>query len=115
MCVFSGVVRGFQTVPEPLWTVPAWSEAKEILERVRRIDEALGQPDCEEAEKDAWMKRIEERLAKLEESASSLRPLASRTKTLAACRDSIFQGTRSNGPPRPCHRSDMGDTTARGE
>ncbi len=41
-------------------------EFKEILRRLEALDEKLGQPDCEDPAKAAWMRGVEDRLAMLE-------------------------------------------------
>lgn len=48
------------------WTRPMFNEYKEILRRLDKLDEKLGQPDCEDPAKAAWMREVETRLDKLE-------------------------------------------------
>jgi hypothetical protein len=48
------------------WTRPMFDEYKEIIRRLDKLDGALGQPDCEDPAKAAWMREVEARLAKLE-------------------------------------------------
>lgn len=67
MCVVS-YVHDYMSkqVPITYWTPPVFDEYKDILERLARLDEHLNQPDCESPEKAAYLKKIEERLARLE-------------------------------------------------
>ena len=67
MCVTS-VVHDYmrQNVPIYQWTQPMFNEYQEIIRRLGLLDEKLNQPDCEDPAKAAWMKEVEERLAKLE-------------------------------------------------
>jgi hypothetical protein len=55
-------------IPIESWTVPAFNEYKEIIRRLEKLDEKMGQPDCEDPGKAAWMREVEERLASLEKS-----------------------------------------------
>ena len=52
--------------PEPKktveWTPEAWKLFREILAKVAELDKQLGQPDCEDSEKQKWMKEVEDRL-----------------------------------------------------
>lgn len=49
------------------WTKPILTEYQQILERLDNLDKKLGEPECHDPSKLAWMKAIEERLAKLEQ------------------------------------------------
>lgn len=66
MCMISAVVDYGRNIPWQNWTPPLWAEFQELLERVRKIDEKLNQPDCEDPAKQAWMRDVERRLAELE-------------------------------------------------
>lgn len=48
------------------WTRPMFNEFKEIIRRLDDLDEKLGQPDCHDPAKAAWMREVEARLEKLE-------------------------------------------------
>ena len=48
------------------WTSDSFKLLKEIMEKLKALDEKLGLADCEDAEKTKWMKEIEERLKGLE-------------------------------------------------
>ena len=48
------------------WTPDAFAELKKIMEMVKRLDEKLGLPDCEDPKKAEWMKAVEDRLIILE-------------------------------------------------
>ena len=53
--------------PAPIdWTPETWKMLKEVIERLKVLDAKTGQPDCEDPAKAAWMREVEERLAKLE-------------------------------------------------
>lgn len=52
------------------WTRPAFNEYAEIIRRLGELDKKLGQPDCVDPAKDAWMRDIDERLRKLEAASN---------------------------------------------
>ena len=54
------------TSPDLAWTAETFADLKTILELVRKLDTKLNLPDCGDQAKQAWMKSIEKRLAKLE-------------------------------------------------
>jgi hypothetical protein len=58
-------VAGSQ-IPDWQWTRPTFNEYQEILKRIADLDAKLDQPDCVDPAKEAWMRQVEERLAKLE-------------------------------------------------
>lgn len=66
MCVMSAVSVAGSQIPLSTWTRPAFDEYKEILRRIEALDTKLGQPDCVDPAKEAWMKQVEERLSQLE-------------------------------------------------
>jgi hypothetical protein len=41
-------------------------EYSELIEKARKLDELLGQPDCPDPEKEAWIAKLEERIRRLE-------------------------------------------------
>jgi hypothetical protein len=53
-------------IPTPDWTRETFSEYQEILNRIAALDANLGQPDCVDPAKEAWMKAVEDRLSALE-------------------------------------------------
>lgn len=66
MCV-SSVVSGYgQQYPDLHWTKENWPPFRDLLEYAQRVDQQIGEPDCIDPDKEAWMKRIEERISKLE-------------------------------------------------
>jgi hypothetical protein len=69
MCFYSGNVALAMKIPDEQWTPSMFSSFKGVLGKVEEFDKIAGQPDCVDPEKDAWMKRIEERLMKLEAAA----------------------------------------------
>lgn len=67
MCAVSAMYDyGRTMIPLQDWTRPAFNEFQEILKRIEALDKKLGQPDCEDPTKAAWMQQVEERLAALE-------------------------------------------------
>ena len=67
MCMMSVVHQYVQDrVPSWTWTDNSYSDFKEILKQIEALDKKLGQPDCVDPKKAAWMKAVEERLAALE-------------------------------------------------
>jgi hypothetical protein len=68
MCMVSVVSVAGSAIPDYQWTLPAFNEFQEILKRIADLDAKLGQPDCVDPAKEAWMGRVEERLRKLEEA-----------------------------------------------
>jgi hypothetical protein len=66
MCVYSVIMDSFKPIPLDQWTRPAFTEALEILEKVKALDEKLGQRDCEDAKKMGILQKIEQRLASVE-------------------------------------------------
>lgn len=67
MCAVSVIQDYARTVIDPqLWTRPVFNEYHEIIRRLGELDAKLGQPDCEDPAKAAWMRDIEERLSKIE-------------------------------------------------
>lgn len=70
MCTVSVITTYGQTrIPEGQWTTQTWSPFTDLVKQAEIFDKAAGQPDCVDPEKEAWMKRIEERLAALEAAA----------------------------------------------
>lgn len=68
MCVMMDYGR--QRVPRDVWRPDSWREFKDILRRIDRLDEQLGEPECHDPAKARWMDEIEERVRKLEERAT---------------------------------------------
>jgi hypothetical protein len=67
MCAVSAMGDYFrQNVSLQQWTRPVFSEYQEVLRRLADLDAKLGQPDCEDPAKAAWMREVEARLASLE-------------------------------------------------
>lgn len=52
--------------PDPHWTPANWPDFNELIRKAGEYDKKHGEPDCIDPEKDAWMKRIEARIAELE-------------------------------------------------
>lgn len=70
MCTVSMIYDyGRMRIPEANWNSTTWPVFKELVKQAEVFDTKLDQPDCEDPEKAAWMKRIEERLEKLEAAA----------------------------------------------
>lgn len=58
-----------RNVPLDAWTRPVFNEFQEVIGRLDALDKKLGQPDCHDPEKAAWMEEVERRLQKIEEGA----------------------------------------------
>lgn len=67
MCMVSVMSVAGAQIPVMDWTRPAFNEYQEILKRIEALDKKLGQPDCVDPAKEAWMKQVEERLSALEQ------------------------------------------------
>lgn len=67
MCSVSVISDWGRTqIPQENWTRSAFNEFREVIRRLEEIDRKLGQPDCEDPAKAAWMREVEARLDKLE-------------------------------------------------
>ncbi len=67
MCSVSAVFDYGKNVPLQQWTLPGWVEYQELLEKARKFDEIMAQPDCHDPAKAAWMREVEKRLKELED------------------------------------------------
>jgi hypothetical protein len=67
MCMVSVVSDYGMTITPNTWTRDTFSEYQEILKRIGDLDAKLGQPDCVDPAKEAWMREVERRLSALEE------------------------------------------------
>jgi hypothetical protein len=61
----------FDCFPLPEKPPLDWDETKmrklrELMDKAREMDDLMGEPQCEDPNKTAWMREIEERLKKLE-------------------------------------------------
>lgn len=52
--------------PEKLPSPEDWKKFMELVKAAEKFDRETGQPDCVDPEKDAWMKRIMDRLDAIE-------------------------------------------------
>lgn len=66
MCVYSMVLDYGQRIPDQQWDLRKWAEFQEIVNKAKKWDELMQQPNCEDPKKVEWEKRIEERLKRLE-------------------------------------------------
>ena len=69
MCVTSVIQDFAGQLPQHIWTRDTFSEYQEILRRLGELDRKLGQPDCVDPAKEAWMRDVERRLMDLEAKA----------------------------------------------
>jgi hypothetical protein len=69
MCTVSAVTAYGMKMPDHQWNTQTWPSFKALVQKAEEFDKVADQPDCVDPEKDAWMKRIEERLEKLEAAA----------------------------------------------
>lgn len=67
MCSVSVIQHYMGTSTEPAqWTRPMLNEYQEIIRRLDKLDGQLGQPDCVDPAKEAWMREVEARLDAME-------------------------------------------------
>lgn len=67
MCAVSVVHDYFRDNTSPgQWTKSEYALLQEVLEKLTILDTKLGQPDCHDPAKAAWMREVEKRLKKLE-------------------------------------------------
>lgn len=52
--------------PDDYWTRPRYDDFRRLLDAAKVYDTRTGQPDCEDPEKVALLKRIEDRLIAIE-------------------------------------------------
>ena len=70
MCMMSVLTQyGRDRVADTAWTPQSWQQFKDITGQVEKLDTDLGEPDCVDPEKAAWMQRIEERIERIEANA----------------------------------------------
>lgn len=71
MCYVSVVMDYGRTRIDPnQWTRPAFTEFKQIITRLDKLNETLAQPDCHDPAKAEWMAQVEARLTRLEAAGS---------------------------------------------
>lgn len=71
MCTVSAVSGAFQRYPFTQPPTPATiADIKAILRLCERIDRRLGEPDCIDPEKQAWLESLEKRVEALEAKQS---------------------------------------------
>lgn len=67
MCMMSVLTGYGQTqVPGASWTPETWRQFRVVAENVDALDAALGEPECIDPGKDAWMQEMETRMQALE-------------------------------------------------
>jgi len=69
VCMVSMVIDYARQRVEPnIWIQQpqTYFDFKRLLEKIEELDRKLGEPECRDPAKAAWMREIEERLAKLE-------------------------------------------------
>jgi hypothetical protein len=67
MCAVSAVHDNYSIgVPLQQWTRPLFNEYQDIIARLDALDKKLGQKECEDPSKAAWMREVEKRLSALE-------------------------------------------------
>jgi hypothetical protein len=59
---------GTNITPAP--SIEQWNEFLELVEKAKKFDEMVGEKDCIDPGKEAWMKRMEARMQALEDNAS---------------------------------------------
>jgi hypothetical protein len=69
MCSVSVLHQYWKDNTQPAqWTKPMLTEYQEVIRRLDKLDEALGQKDCIDPAKAAWMREVEARIATLEDA-----------------------------------------------
>lgn len=68
MCVVSMVIDASrqQLPPIQTWPLPVAQDMSEVIGKLAEIDKKLGTKDCYDPKKDAYIKELEDRIAKLE-------------------------------------------------
>lgn len=69
MCAVSVVFDYYRNTPITYWNQTNYGEFREIIQRLDKLDKALGERECHDPAKAEWTKRVEDRLAALEEAA----------------------------------------------
>lgn len=60
MCMVSVVTGYGMNVPQQSWTLPTWKQFQDLVKRVEDLDKKLGESDCVDPAKDAWMQKMSE-------------------------------------------------------
>lgn len=60
MCMMSAVTGYGIGVPAQQWNPVTWAQFKALLDRVDKLDKALGEPECIDPAKDAWLQKMSE-------------------------------------------------------
>ena len=66
MCAVSVVLDYMGGVSIESWTRPVYEDFQQIIGQLEELDRKLDQPDCVDPQKEEILKRIEERLDRLE-------------------------------------------------
>lgn len=66
MCTVSAVLQYGQRYRDDYWTQQNWPPFTALVKQAEEFDKITGQPDCVDPAKEAWMKRIEQRLEQIE-------------------------------------------------
>lgn len=68
MCAISAVIMETERQFPPIqtWPLQPLQDLSEVLRRLDSIDKKMGAKDCHEAIKDAFMKKLDERIKRLE-------------------------------------------------
>lgn len=66
MCTVSLMMEAGRNIPPSQWDSSSFFQFQEIIQRLEQLDKKLGQPDCHDPAKAAWMKEVEDRLSRLE-------------------------------------------------
>jgi hypothetical protein len=78
------------------WTFDTWIDYKKLIEDAKKIDEKLGEPNCEDPAKTAWMKEIEDRLKRLEDQAKQYQQPEPQEHTISISYDGYNFGNAIN-------------------
>lgn len=69
MCSVSAITEYGMRMPDNMWNQQNWPPFKQVVEKAIEFDKIADQPDCIDPAKEEWMKRIEERIQRLESEA----------------------------------------------
>jgi hypothetical protein len=73
MCIVSVITQYGMQYPPQHWNEQNWQPFKALLDQARIVDVRIGEPDCIDPEKKAWIERIDRQIAELEELKKEIR------------------------------------------
>ena len=64
MCAASVILDYGSKIERTKWTEDSFNQFKLILDEIKILDERIGEPNCEDKEKEKWMDLVENMLMK---------------------------------------------------